>query len=237
MKGLSGEKYIRGLTTSIVLPIHLVPTRHRHIFVKIIVATKWQWDHFCCDNTTMSQQLSWSWKWLTWLFLLPNFIAFLSDNFPQNLEFCPYQIHTSKIKVQYLKYTQFGDKFPHIWSYCSWQCLQYWRNYVINITKTLKTSKISKIIYWHHCCHCHHHIVATILSWPSMLLLRQCCDNPMSSTYLYIDIFIYVPLQLPVALLKSVPHDEIQDDDFLLDRWPTGQTNIIQTLLLLDAWF
>ena len=51
----------------------------------------------------------------------------------------------------------------------------------------------------------------------------------------YIDIFIYVPLQLPVALLKSVPHDEIQDDDFLLDRWPTGQTNIIQTLLLLDA--
>ena len=53
----------------------------------------------------------------------------------------------------------------------------------------------------------------------------------------YIDIFtyIYIPLQLPVALLKSVPHDEIQDDDFLLDRWPTGQTNIIQTLLLLDA--
>ena len=51
----------------------------------------------------------------------------------------------------------------------------------------------------------------------------------------YIDIFIYVLLQLPVALLKSVPHDEIQDDDFLLDRWPTGQTNIIQTLLLLDA--
>ena len=55
----------------------------------------------------------------------------------------------------------------------------------------------------------------------------------LQSTYL--DLFMLVLLQLPVALLKSVPHDEIQDDDFLLDRWPTGQTNIIQTLLLLDA--
>ena len=41
------------------------------------------------------------------------FIAFLSDNFPQNLEFCPYQIPTSKIQFQDLKYPQFGDD-PHI---------------------------------------------------------------------------------------------------------------------------
>ena len=112
---------------------------------------------------TMSQQLSWS------------------DSFSKNLEFCPYQIPTSKIQFQDLKYHQFGDKSPHIWPHCSWRCLQFWRNYVKNITKTLKTSKISRIIYCHHCCHCHHHIVATILSWPSMLLLQQCCDNSMSN--------------------------------------------------------
>ena len=110
------------------------------------------------------------------------FIAFLSDNFPQNLEFCPYQIPTSKIQFQDFKYPQFGDESLHIWSHCSWRCLQFWRKYLKNITKTLKTSKISRIIYCHHCCHCHHHIVATILSWPSMLLLWQCCDNSMSIT-------------------------------------------------------
>ena len=108
------------------------------------------------------------------------FIVFLSNNFPQNLEFCPLYIPTSEIQFQDLKYPQFGDESPHIWWHCSWRCLQFWRNYVKNITKTLKTSKISRIIYCHHCCHCHHHIVATILSWPSMLLLLQCCDNPMS---------------------------------------------------------
>ena len=99
---------------------------------------------------------------------------------PKNCEFCPYQIPTSKIQFQDIKYHQFGDESPHIWPHYSWRCLQFWRNYVKNITKTLKTSKISRIIYCYHCCHCHHHIVATILSWPSMLLLRQCCDNPMS---------------------------------------------------------
>ena len=109
------------------------------------------------------------------------FIAFLSDNFPQNLEFCPYQILASKIQFRDLKYPQFGAKSPHIWLDHSWRCLQFGRNYVKNITKTLKASKIARIIYCYHCCHCHRHIVATILSWPSMLLLRQCCDNPMTN--------------------------------------------------------
>ena len=86
------------------------------------------------------------------------------------LKFSPYQIPTSKIQFQDIEYLQFGDEWcPHIWSQCSWCCLQFWRNYVKNITKTLKaSSKISR------CHRCHHHIVATILSWPSMLLLRQC---------------------------------------------------------------
>ena len=38
------------------------------------------------------------------------FIAFLSDNFPPNLEFCPYQIPTSKIQFQDLKCHHFGDE-------------------------------------------------------------------------------------------------------------------------------
>ena len=41
------------------------------------------------------------------------FIAFLSDNFHQNLEFCHYQIPTSEIQFQDLKHPQFGEN-PHI---------------------------------------------------------------------------------------------------------------------------
>ena len=53
------------------------------------------------------------------------FIVFLSNNIPQNLEFCPLYIPTTAIQFQDLKYPQFGDESPHIWWHCSWQCLQF----------------------------------------------------------------------------------------------------------------
>ena len=129
--------------------IFYLRSRHRHIVVKNIVATTWQWGPFCCDNATMSQQLSCSWKWPT--------IAFLSDNFPKNLEFCPYQITTSKNSIPRSQISPIWGQIPAY--LVALQCLGFWRNYVKNITKPLQTSKISRIIYCHHCCHSY------------------CCDN------------------------------------------------------------
>ena len=94
-------------------------------------------------------------KWPSW--------AFLRDNFPQNLEFCPYQISsTSKIQFQDLKYHQFGDHHKN----SKYVLVKYLELHIVIIVAIVTIILLRQYCHGPHCSCCDN--IVTILydsSW------------------------------------------------------------------------
>ena len=126
-----------------------------HIVVKNIVATTQQWDPFCCDNITMSWQLSWSWKWPTWSFLM----YFLVTISPKIWIFVLIKSPLQKFNPKISNIPNLGRNF-HIFGHIVASVVYSFEEIMRKNSQNwpLKASKISRIKYYFHF---HEHIVVT----------------------------------------------------------------------------